>query len=324
MFKIARPLFLIAETPLHAGSGSDLGIVDLPIQREKHTDFPKIEASGLKGSLREIFEAQKEKLPPELIKEFPMFSSNGNYMKQGIARTFGPPDNGNLHAGALGFTDVRLLLFPVKSVKGVFAWITCPYILERFRNDLNLVKGFDISALNNPDKIENTVPLQSGLILKDKKIVLEEYTFEVTPDPKCEELCKWLSQTVLPKDREYNFWRDKMCKDVAVLSNDDFRDFVTLSTEVIARTKINDKTGTVEKGGLWYEEYLPSDSILYALALATPLFTEDKKPEDREALNIFPDAETVMTFFEKGLPSVIQIGGNATLGKGLVRTRIGG
>ena len=56
MFKIARPLFLICETPLHAGSGDALGVVDLPIQRERHTGFPKIEASSLKGALRESFE----------------------------------------------------------------------------------------------------------------------------------------------------------------------------------------------------------------------------------------------------------------------------
>lgn len=35
MFQTSKPLFFICETPLHAGSGSDLGIVDLPIQREK-------------------------------------------------------------------------------------------------------------------------------------------------------------------------------------------------------------------------------------------------------------------------------------------------
>ncbi len=317
MFKIAKPLFFTVETPLHAGSGNDLGIVDLPIQREKHTDYPKIEASGLKGSLREIFEAQEKNLPPELIKEFPMLK-NGDYKEKGINFTFGP-ENGDIHAGALGFTDARLLLFPVKSMKSVFAWITCPYVLERFRNDLNLVKGFDAAALNDLDNIENTVPLESGQIIRDNRIVLEEYTFEVKPDEKCEELCKWLSKTVLSETEEYAFWRKKMLEDVAVLSDEDFKDFITLSTEVIARTKIDNNTGTVEHGGLWYEEYLPSDSILYSLALATPLFTEDKK-----ALEIFPNAEKVMTFFEKGLPPIIQIGGNATLGKGLVRTRIGG
>ena len=49
MFKVAKPVFLIVETPLHAGSGSDLGAVDLPIQRERHTDFPKVEGSSVKG-----------------------------------------------------------------------------------------------------------------------------------------------------------------------------------------------------------------------------------------------------------------------------------
>ena len=58
MYKSTNPLFLICETPLHAGSGDDLGIVDLPIQRERHTSFPKIEASSLKGALREAFEGK--------------------------------------------------------------------------------------------------------------------------------------------------------------------------------------------------------------------------------------------------------------------------
>ena len=78
MFKQAKPLFLIVETPLHAGSGSDLGIVDLPIQREKHTDYPKIEASGLKGSIREIFKTQVEnlKLNSSLVPKM------GTYMRE--------------------------------------------------------------------------------------------------------------------------------------------------------------------------------------------------------------------------------------------------
>jgi len=65
MFQISKPLFLICETPLHAGSGDSLGIVDLPIQREKHTSFPKIEASSLKGALREAFEEESERVPEE-------------------------------------------------------------------------------------------------------------------------------------------------------------------------------------------------------------------------------------------------------------------
>ena len=318
MFKQAKPFFLIVETPLHAGSGSDLGIVDLPIQREKHTDYPKIEASGLKGSIREIFDAQVEKSKVELV--------------------FGP-ENGDLHAGALGFTDARLLLFPVKSVKGVFAWVTCPAVLERFKHDLSMCQPTCIKFVDIP--APNTVPTGCDLIVKtdadNKKIVLEEYTFPVTSDSTCDVVAKWIAKNVLPSDTSYAYWRKKMKKDIVVLSDDDFRDFVMLSTEVIARTKIDSITGTVASGALWYEEYLPTDSILYSLALTTPLFlkidgnsnAEKDADEKKKKGNFYVgkvsnknklEAEKVMNFFLDGLPDIIQIGGNATIGKGIVRT----
>ncbi len=316
MFKQAKPLFLIVETPLHAGSGSDLGIVDLPIQREKHTDYPKIEASGLKGSIREIFDAQ---------------AKNGKVKNDEVLLTFGP-ETGDLHAGALGFTDARLLLFPVKSVKGVFAWVTCPAVLERFKHDLSICQPTINFVKNIPDA--NTVSNNSELIVQNegdtKKIVLEEYTFTVTPDNECETVAKWISDNVLPANvPSYGYWRKKMKKDIVVLSDDDFRDFVMLSTEVIARTKIDSNKGTVATGALWYEEYLPTDSILYSLALTTPLFVDDTKkkgtcfeihsPVSDKNLK---EAEKVMTFLADYLPSIIQIGGNATIGKGIVRRHI--
>ena len=48
MFSVVKPLLLYGVTSVHAGSGSDLGVVDLPIQREQHTGYPKIEGSSLK------------------------------------------------------------------------------------------------------------------------------------------------------------------------------------------------------------------------------------------------------------------------------------
>lgn len=321
MFKQAKPLFLIVETPLHAGSGSDLGIVDLPIQREKHTDYPKIEASGLKGSIRTIFDAQEDESQIELV--------------------FGP-DSGELHAGALGFTDARLLLFPVKSVRGVFGWITCPAVLERLKHDLSICQP-SIGFVDNLPR-SNTLTNNSGLILKDegddKKIVLEEYTFTVKPSCECNDVATWIAENVLPSDDpSYGYWCEKVKRDIVVLSDDDFRDFVTLSTEVIARTKIDSKKGTVATGALWYEEYLPTDSILYSLALTTPLFVkidgdddEQKRVNEKKKKGIFYagegqdtnriEAEKVMKFFADGLPGIIQIGGNATIGKGIVRTHV--
>lgn len=326
MFKSAKPLFLIVETSLHAGSGSDLGIVDLPIQREKHTDYPKIEASGIKGAIREVFSTQPNLKALELGWNISSID-DANY-KEAVNLAFGPDttNQSNLHGGALGFTDARLLLFPVKSVSGVFGWITCPAVLERFKQDLSICQPsvtFDF-----PPPTENQVPIGSDLIVNDNKIVLEEYTFEVQETEDCKNLAKWITENCLPSDDVYTYWREKILKSLVMLNNDDFRDFVTLSTEVIARIKIDQETGTVKKGALWYEEYLPSDSILYTLALTTPIFQEKDNDKgvfrltDQEQTVNRDESEKVMEFLEDGLPTIIQLGGNATIGKGIVRTKI--
>lgn len=312
MFKEARSLVIMVETPLHAGSGSELGVVDLPIQRERHTNHPKIEASSLKGCLREAFEGQQKRHFPEL---------NDNYTNWYINPVFGP-EQGDEHASALGVTDARLLLFPVKSMKGVFAWITCPAILNRLLQDLTLAQslGSPIPAPNlggNVAALKNTAPTGTNLFVKDGKIVLEEYTFGVTSGESCKQLAEWCAAHLLPDGDAFAYWREKMAKDVVVLSDDDFCDFVTMSTEVITRTKINDETGTVQQGALWTEEYLPADSILYALVLASDPFDLLKKEERKLAT-----AAAVMEFFTGGLgraQHIFQLGGNATIGKGLVR-----
>ena len=258
MFKQAKPLFLIVETPLHAGSGTDLGIVDLPIQREKHTDYPKVEASGLKGAVREVFRTQ-----PNLtqLRDWGITSIKDPKYTQAIDLAFGPDtsNESDLHAGALGFTDARLLLFPVKSVSGVFGWITCPAVLERFQHDLSICQpdiqfvdkmpGINTITTNSDLTIENgNEPTVEGATNDQKQIVLEEYTFPVTPVEECDVVAKWIATRILPSDPSYGYWQDKIKKDIVVLSNDDFRDFVQLSTEVIARIKINRKPELSKRG----------------------------------------------------------------------------
>jgi CRISPR-associated protein Cmr4 len=360
MYKIAVPVFLVCETPLHAGSGDSLGVVDLPIQRERHTSFPKIEGSSLKGAIRQAFESLSnpdkenkiyklsdkgsgdklkkwsDELDIKWTKKVKNAADNSEPLKEAqkdrdentltkyqeaINLTFGPENAGNEgYAGALGFTDARLLLFPVKSMKGVFAWITCPKVLQQFKKDLNLTNNKYVHELPK----ELTAPEGCRIFVKDKsdrKIVLEEYTFSIdadNADGPCSSLARWLSEVVTSE----NFWVDKMKKDIIVLSDDDFTDFVNLSTEVITRTKIKNETGTVEPGALFTEEYLPAESVLYSLVLASPIFKEkDGEKGIFQKVNGKSEEELVMDFFKNGLPDVIQIGGNATLGKGLVRTK---
>ncbi len=317
MYKVKDLMFIIAETPVHAGSGSELGIVDLPIQRERYTEFPKIESSGLKGCLREAFENSPKKIflnSKEVeIKE-----------KRNIFLVFGP-EGEEAHAGALTITDARILLFPVKSLKGVFAWITSPIVLERFRKDLELAdkSGFNF---DNFQSFKNTVPKESEVVITHsgkEKVVLEEITFEIKEEEKTSQLAKWLADKIFPKNVAYSFWKEKLKKDLVILEDDDFIQFVKTSTEVITRTRISNETGTVVPGALWTEEYLPQDTILYSLAMFTsPRVKEEEKKGIFKADTPEKEAQLVYEFFKQGLPQVIQIGGNQTIGKGFVRLKL--
>lgn len=314
MFKKANPFFLLCRSSLHCGSGNDIGIIDLPLQRERHTGFPKIEASGLKGGIREAFEDSEEEIQVGAKKV-----RVGD--KETISLTFGP-ENGDAHAGSLGFTDARILLFPVKSMRGVFGWVTCPYVLERFKNELELC-GVKLN-LNIPRA--NTTTMGCNLFVKDKIIILEEYSFQIEKDKDengdCTRLSKWLSEHIFPNDPEYKFTSDKLKTDIIVLEDDAFRDFVTLSTEVITRIKIHSETGTVQSGGLFTEEFLPPETILYSIVFASPIFKEDKAQKGIFNQNEIQEEDLVMEYFTKALPSVIQLGGDATIGKGIVRTKV--
>jgi CRISPR-associated protein Cmr4 len=340
MYKDRRPLFLICETPLHAGSGGDLGIVDLPIQRERHTSFPKIESSSLKGALREAIESRAVKQIPdksEALKNLKdinkIFGYDENPLRKDLdedlkAAFKSETKNQTSFAGAIGFTDARLLLFPVKSMKGVFAWITCPKVLLQFESDMKIALGDDAFEMNGikgkllPNEVY-ALSEDNKVTLKDKNLlILEEYAFKVKSTLDSEDkrlsvshndsetpLGEWLSEHLFHEENS-SYWKDKIKTDIVILPDDDFKDFVNLSTEVITRTKINNHTGTVEQGALFTEEYLPTESVMYNLVLAHDEFTERDTPLT---------SEKVLDFFNKHLPDVVQIGGNATIGKGIVR-----
>lgn len=318
MFLKFKPFFLIADTPLHPGSGSELGIVDLPIQRERHTNFPKIEGSGLKGCIRKAFENSNKKINIDSQQ----VAIND---KKLISLVFGPeePEEGEAHAGSLAFADARILLFPVKSFKGIFAWITCPLVIERFKRDLKIA-GIDLKDFPNSIK-EKTLSTSSNLAISSK-VVLEEFTFDLIVDNDAESLAKWLADKIFPKtnsNEPYKYWKEKLQKDLVILPDDVFTQFVTSSTEVVARTAIDNETSTVKSGALWYEEYLPQDVILYSIAMASPVrVKDDNKKGIFKGNNSEDEAYKVIEFFTNGVPDILQIGGNQTLGKGIVKLQI--
>jgi CRISPR-associated protein Cmr4 len=291
VYKEARPIYMTLETPMHAGTGSGLGVIDLPIQRERHTYYPKIEASSIKGVLRAEY---KRKFKEQNLEE------EGNEILECL---FGP-EKGELHGSALGFTDAKILLFPVKSMKGVFAWTTCPCVIERFRREL------DRCGMKIPETPpECTITSNSDIVVKGKHVILEEYTININDKSDCSELATWLSENIMIA--KVNWWRQKLKKSLVILPNDVFEDFVRHSTELITRTQIDSTTGTVKSGHLFSEELLPPDTVMYTLALGAQIF-KNPNPFDNDV------TKALDKFFEE-LPEVLQLGGDATLGRGFVR-----
>ncbi len=303
MFKKATLMFLYTETSLHAGSGTSLGVVDLPIQREKYTDFPVIQASGIKGAVREWFEFR--------------FKDDAN--KRKIELTFGPDKIGSEESGfaaAITFTDARILLFPVRSLKGIFAYCTSPTVLERFRRDAQIA-GVPLPTNWNVPKLTNdqtVLGVHEGCDVADgTHVLLEEYAFGFQSDSHVTDIARWLSDAAFSGGAEYRFWREKVTRSLLVLPDNAFRDFVKLSTEVQARIKIDNDTRTVVKGGLFYEEALLPDSLLYSVVLA-----HDPVKDDRAEL---PNAEAVLNFLCQINAKRLQLGGDATIGRGIVSVR---
>ena len=304
MFKQAKPFYIHTVTPMHVGSGSDLGIVDMPIQREGHTHFPKIEGSSLKGAIREAFELKGRTNVDILLKTYMSFGYDESNAPSAVQQAF-PEKSDKEFAGALGFSDARLLLFPVKSAKGIFAWATSPMILKRFMKDLELShrpQAFEIK--------KDSVTTDSLIMIDANNVILEEYQIGVSKDDNTQKIAEFLATEL-----KSNEVKEKLI----ILADDDFEDFVTLSTEIITRTKIDNSTGTVQDGALFTEEYLPSETIMYSLALASHVMTSAVT----QVQNLSSDDE-VMNFFSETIPNTMQIGGNATIGKGIVSIVIGG
>ncbi|MCS7213890.1 MAG: type III-B CRISPR module RAMP protein Cmr4, partial [Candidatus Calescibacterium sp.] len=148
------------------------------------------------------------------------------------------------------------------------------------------------------------------------------FTFEVRKDPNTTKLAEWLSNNIFPSDTSYQFWKNKLKSDLVILSDDDFKHFVKSSTEVITRTKIDDLTGTVQSGALWTEEYLPQDTIMYSIVVfSQPRVETDDKKGVVKADKPDEEAQLIAKFFTEGIPEIIQIGGNQTVGKGFMRVK---
>ncbi len=275
-------LFLHARTPLHPGSGTALGVVDLPVQRERHTQWPLIPGSSIKGVLREAASRVRN--------------------DAAVEDAFGPAkDADDKHAGALVFTDARLLAFPVRALRGVFAWVTCPSVLDRFNRDVALMGSqHSIELPGRPADQHAICPADSPVCLENRAVVLEEFEFTCKADGS--QLAEQLARVTGLDESTAAALRSRL----VLLSDNDFTHFVRHATEVVARIGLDPQTKTVSTGALFYQEFLPTESIFYAVVIANP----SRGGGDR-------DAAQMLEYVRTTTPSVLQIGGDETTGKGI-------
>ena len=299
-----RILTLLTRTPLHVGAGASVGAIDQPIQRERHTGFPIIPASSLKGTfadawndslLDETKDEKKEDRPTKRAR----VTSKGQHST--AAWLFGSDSDQHPCAGSLLFCEARTLAFPIRSAKGSFAWITCPLMLQRAARD----GAIPSSALGDINQIGDDAAMfiKGGkLDAKDGQIVLEEYCFKHQGNPP-EGLAEALAG--LSKD---DLWKT-ISSNLVIISNGMMSHFSTTACEIAQHVRISDETGTAERGGLYNQENVPADTLFYALLHCLPGRSQDFKSKTAQ------DAATA--FSERVIErQVFQFGGDASTGLG--------
>ncbi len=298
-----RHYWLHALTPVHVGSGQGVGFIDLPIMREKTTDWPVIPGSTVKGVLRAHWDARTE--------------ANGD--ADDVKKAFGNKAGDDIsYAGALVFTDARMVCLAVRSLYGTFAWVSCPMALRRLARDL--VCGGESADLRVPESLDDEsvlVPNQDSSALDGGggEIFFNDMDFAVRQDDTVQQWALKLAGRLFPSDE--SGWRSEFIRRFAVVHDDFFNFFCETATEVSPHVRINPDTKTVQKGALWHQESIPAESVLAGMVWCDRLFSGSKD-------HLLPKGEMET---EKGLllstycPSelILQIGGGATTGKGRVR-----
>lgn len=274
-------LTLFTRTPLHVGAGSSVGAVDQPVVRERHTGYPVIPGSALKGVLSDLW---LDRTDPGN----PVRSKPGKQL-------FGEDDlKANATAGKLLVGESKLLAFPVRSSKGCFAWITCPMALARFDRDTK--KRFGVPSVEvEKGKAKVSSGTDVSLSVNNATtVVFEEYSMAASSDESVSALAGILAPLCPDK-----VWSDLVARKLAVVDDETFAYFAKNACQIAQHNHISDVTNTVDGTGFFNQENVPSETFFYAL-----VSSEDETLLEKEFVPKIRAAE------------MLQIGADMTTGLG--------
>ncbi len=265
---------LLAETFIHPGSTQNQDAIDLPVARERSSGFPFIAGSSMKGAWLDFIEQ----------------SESEHWHQDAIDQVFGKQEG----AGQLLFFDARLILLPVRSLADSYKWVTCPLVLERLTRDLTRAGVRLAAAL--PDKMPSVAagcywgePVTGEL----NKLYLEERGFKCNPESGFDD---WV--LVLKSLIDCKAANERVSKQLAILSDEDFAWFATNALPIQARNVLDEKK---QSQNLWYEEALPPDTLMYSLI-------SQRGSQPQQAMENF-----IATLENR---PYLQVGANETVGQG--------
>lgn len=282
-------LYVHALSPIHIGAGQGEGVIDLPVVREATTGWPYLPGTGVKGVLRDA--CRENGVSPEDIVE-----------------AFGPEtDKADEGAGGVIFPDVHLLCLPVRSARGTFAWVTSMLAVNRWLRDA----GEQAALLpdGKTDVAAGTILLPSTSAKQrlqcGTEVRLEDLAF--TPQVETTKWALGLFERIAKACFDDSFWHDFFLERVGIISDDSFTYFTRTALEITAHNRIDDDRKIVAKGQLWWEEAVPAEAIFAGLL--------DLTRRKQSAL---------IDIVRKGIDAPLQMGGNASVGRGIVHVRMPG
>lgn len=229
--------FVKCVTNLHMGSGDiNFNIIDNEVQRDPVTGHPTMFSSGIKGALREHFEARK--LDDMVTRIFGSSISESN------------KDKKKSNPGQVKFLSANLLLMPIRAALGALPYylVTTKELLQAYVMELEAIRG-----IGSEQKLADVV----------KTLDVNKAYSKNTQGPIRIEACKYENRSAIPQGiidvllERKAVTEDNLDK-LFIMPDSDFRS-EKIHLPVLARNQLENG----ESKNLWYEEVVPHESVFY-------------------------------------------------------------
>jgi len=289
-------------SPLHCGVGVGMNDIEAPVIRHKVSGHPIIPGSSIKGVLKDEY------------------STKAVDKKDDIEALFGADSTDqNIFASAISVGDAILLALPVRSFYGTFAYLASPYTLQQFKasviraslkKDLpSIPLHLGLQAANDNYRVMITTNSFLQYHQENKSILLEELDL-IIDSQKANEWAELIADFFYDSEEEKDMFKRRF----AIVDDNALNFLCTTSLPVNAHIRINEETGTVDNGALWYEETVPAETLFISIIGVDRSYKNGlTKDADSMAKILYTEDKTTDLF--------TQFGGKSTTGNGLVSVR---